>query len=241
MTDNKVIEKHSIPQIVLLHLLPGIPVLLIAILLSNPLLGIGFPFVLSLFIAIAFGLIPCELLILFIAAKRRGGKIRDIICYTKKMPALQIFLWIFLLLSVNGFAFATIPQLEQPLWMLFPHVPDWARISIEAVKSQPGFIWPTIILGLLMNGFLGPIVEEIYFRGYLLPRMDKFGKLAPLVNTILFSLYHLFSPWEIVTRIVAVLPYAYVVWYKKNIRIGIFVHCLGNLLGLIATIAALLS
>lgn len=241
MTDNKVIETHSIPRIILLHLLPGIPILLITILLSNPLIGIGFPFVLSLFIAIAFGLIPCELLILFIAAKRKGGKIKDIICYTKKMPAWQIFIWVFPLLSINGLAFATIPQLEQPLWMLFSHIPDWARISIEAVKSQPGFIWPAIILGLLMNGFLGPIVEEIYFRGYLLPRMANLGKLAPLVNTILFSLYHLFSPWEIVTRIIAVLPYAYVVWYKKNIRIGIFVHCLGNLLGLIATISALLS
>jgi hypothetical protein len=229
------------PQIILLHLLPGIPVLLIAILLSNPLAGIGFPFVLSLFIAIAAGLIPCELLILFTAAKRKGGSVRDIIRYTEKMPAWQIFLWVFLLLSVNGLAFATIPQLEQPLWMLFSHVPDWARVSIEAVKSQPGFIWPTIILGLLMNGFLGPIVEEIYFRGYLLPRMGKFGKSAPLVNTVLFSLYHLFSPWETVTRIVAVLPYAYVVWHRKNIRIGIFVHCLGNLLGLIGTIAALLS
>jgi hypothetical protein len=239
--DNKVIEKLGIPQSILLHLLPGIPVLLIAFLFSNPMIGIGFPFVLSLFITIAFGLVPCELLILFIAAKRRDGKIRDIIRYREKMPALQMFLWVFLLLSVNRLAFAVVPRLEQPLWALFSHVPDWARMSIEAVKSQPGFIYPTIMLGLLMNGFFGPIVEEVYFRGYLLPRMGKFGKLAPLVNTVLFSLYHLFSPWEIVTRIVAVLPYAYVVWYKKNIQIGIFVHCLGNLLGLIGMIAALLS
>lgn len=239
--NNNVTEKLSLPQIILLHLLPGIPILLIAILLSDPLIGICFPFVLSLFIAIAVGLIPCELLILFIAARRRGEKIRDIICYTKKMPALQMFLWIFLLLSVNGLAFATIPQLEQPLWMPLFHFPDWARINIEAVKAQPGFLWPTIILGLLMNGFLGPIVEEVYFRGYLLPRMGRLGKLAPLMSTLLFSLYHLFSPWEIITRIVAVLPFTYVVWYKKNIRIGMFVHCLGNLLGLIGTIGALLS
>ena len=241
MPENRVTENHNIPQIILLHLLPGIPVLLIAILFSNPSVGFGFPFILSLFIAIAFGLIPCELSILFIAAKRKGGSVRDIIGNTERTPALRMCLWVLLLLTINGIAFATIPQLEQPLWTMFSQVPDWARISIEAVKSHPEFLYPTIILGLLMNGFLGPIVEEIYFRGYLLPRMGKLGKSAPLINTVLFSLYHLFAPWEIITRIIAVLPYAYAVWYKKNIRIGMFVHCIGNTLGLIGTIATLLS
>ncbi|HWP80159.1 MAG TPA: CPBP family intramembrane glutamic endopeptidase [Candidatus Acidoferrum sp.] len=248
MTDNrtvekysKLIEKHTIPQTILLHLLPGIPVLLVAILFSSPAGGFGLPFVLSLFIAIAAGLIPCEALLLFIAAKRRGAKIREMLCYTEKMPPLQTFGWVFSLLSINGFAFATIPQLERPLWAVFSRVPDWALIDIEAVKARPELIWPSLILGFLLNGFLGPALEEIYFRGYLLPRMGRFGKFAPLANTVLFSLYHLFSPWEFFTRVAAVLPYAYAVWYKKDLRLGILAHCLGNVLGLIGTAAALLS
>ena len=45
------------------------------------------------------------------------------------------------------------------------------------------------------------MVEELYFRGYLLPRISRLGAWAPLVNTVLFSLYHLFTPWLSVGRI----------------------------------------
>jgi membrane protease YdiL (CAAX protease family) len=45
------------------------------------------------------------------------------------------------------------------------------------------------------------VVEEMYFRGYLLPRISRLGAWAPLVNTVLFSLYHLFTPWLNVGRI----------------------------------------
>jgi hypothetical protein len=39
-------------------------------------------------------------------------------------------------------------------------------------------------------------VEEYYFRGYLLPRLSRFGSLAPVINVALFSLYHFFTPWQ---------------------------------------------
>ena len=45
------------------------------------------------------------------------------------------------------------------------------------------------------------MVEEMFFRGYLLPRISRLGAWAPLVNTVLFSLYHLFTPWLNVGRI----------------------------------------
>ena len=45
------------------------------------------------------------------------------------------------------------------------------------------------------------MVEKMYFRGYLLPRISRLGAWAPLVNTVLFSPYHLFTPWLNVGRI----------------------------------------
>lgn len=238
---NEPIKQFNMLQIILLHLLPGIPILLLALFFSSPFIGIEFPFILSLFLAIAIGLVPTQLSILLFIAKHSRKEVKEIILNTKTTSIFQMVLWVFILLTINGLAFAFIPQLEQPLRILFAWIPDWARLSIEAVKSQPELVWPTIILGLLMNGLLGPIVEELYFRGFLLPRMGKLGRCAPAVNAALFSLYHLFSPWEFFTRIVAVLPYAYIVWRKKDLRIGILVHCLGNTLGLIGTIAALLG
>ena len=58
--------------------------------------------------------------------------------------------------------------------------------------------------------------------------MNTLGKWAPFINAILFSLYHFFTPWQNLTRIVALLPYIYVVW----------VHCLSNMSG--AAVGALL-
>jgi membrane protease YdiL (CAAX protease family) len=89
--------------------------------------------------------------------------------------------------------------------------------------------WP----GDHLNGFVGPIVEELYFRGYLLPRMDWMGRWAPLVNVSLFSLYHFWSPWQIVGRILGFGPTVYAVRWKENIYLGMVVHCTLNTLGII--------
>ncbi|HCU30269.1 MAG TPA: hypothetical protein DIC57_06850 [Sphaerochaeta sp.] len=40
-----------------------------------------------------------------------------------------------------------------------------------------------------------PIAEELFFSGYLTSHVRRFGKAAPLVITILFSLYHLWAPF----------------------------------------------
>lgn len=81
------------------------------------------------------------------------------------------------------------------------------------------------------------MVEELYYRGYLLPRVSRLGKWAPLINTVLFSLYHFTSLWQNPSRIIAFLPMVYAVWWKRNIYLGILVHCaliVFNSLGILA-------
>ena len=55
----------------------------------------------------------------------------------------------------------------------------------------------TLCAFFVLNGVIGPVVEELYFRGFLLPRMERLGRWAPLVNATLFSIYHFWSPWQI--------------------------------------------
>ncbi|UCE17151.1 MAG: CPBP family intramembrane metalloprotease, partial [Gemmatimonadota bacterium] len=86
----------------------------------------------------------------------------------------------------------------------------------------------TLVLGFLVNGIFGPSVEVLYFRGFLLPRISRFKKWAPFINTVLFSVYHFFTPWQIFSRIIGLIPLFYVVWWKRNMYIGIWVHCLMN-------------
>jgi membrane protease YdiL (CAAX protease family) len=81
-------------------------------------------------------------------------------------------------------------------------------------------------------------VEELYFRGFLLPRMpEKLKGWSPLANSFLFAIYHTWSPWMIVTRTIALLPLIYVVQRKRNIYVGMIAHCLANLIDVIMMIA----
>jgi membrane protease YdiL (CAAX protease family) len=73
------------------------------------------------------------------------------------------------------------------------------------------------------------VVEEMYFRGYLLPRISRFGAWAPLINTVLFSLYHFFNPFQIVSRTISFLPVVYAAWWKQSIFLSMTVHVLFNL------------
>ena len=119
---------------------------------------------------------------------------------------------------------------------VLPWLPGW--FSFDDLTTNVGHysktaLDVTIAIGFVFNGIVGPIVEEMYFRGYLLPRMQSTGRWAPLVNSVLFSLYHLFSPWQNVTRILAVVPFVYAVWWRRNISIGMVTHCILNTVGMI--------
>jgi membrane protease YdiL (CAAX protease family) len=99
----------------------------------------------------------------------------------------------------------------------------------------------TLAFGLIVNGIAAPVVEEMYFRGYLLPRISRLGAWAPLLNTVLFSLYHFFSPWLNVSRIITFLPTVYAAWWKRSIYLSMIVHILGNVIGSIVTLLVILG
>ena len=235
------VKQFNIIQIVLYHLLPGVPILLIAIVCANPVWGLGLPIFLSLMLAILFGLIPVQLGILVFTAKREGKKVKEIFAFTEKAPILKTILWALPCFLFSFVVFALLAQVEHPFWTIFNWVPEWFRIDRFDVGSMKApALWLTIALNFILNGFLGPLTEELYFRGFLLPRMSRLGKLAPLINAVLFSLYHFFTPWENITRIIALIPYIYAVWYHRNVRIGILVHCSLNTLGAIGMLFSLL-
>ena len=73
--------------------------------------------------------------------------------------------------------------------------------------------------------------EEVYFRGFLLPRIPQaLGRTAPLVHTVLFAVYHVWTPWLAPTRILGVLPLTYVTLRTRSVVPGIVAHVVLNLL-----------
>ena len=235
MNNQHDVKQMNLVQVILYHLLPGVPMLLIALVFASPTWGLGLPITLSLMSAAAIGLLPTLWAILYMTARRQGKRIRDIIGFMEKMTAIKTIGWAVPCVLFSLFVFIVIAPIEHPLWTIFNWVPDWFRIDRFDPATSKGIIWTlTILMNFAINGSIGPFMEEVYFRGFLLPRMNRFGKAAPILNAVLFSLYHLFTPWENISRILALVPAVYIVWAKKNIRIGILFHCLLNTLSCIA-------
>jgi membrane protease YdiL (CAAX protease family) len=99
--------------------------------------------------------------------------------------------------------------------------------------SAPAQRHVPFVLASLLSGGLAPLVEEAYFRGFLLPRMRHWGPMAPVANALLFGVYHFFTPWNLPAVFVAFLPVAFVVQARKNFRISLVVHVLFNLTGVL--------
>ena len=115
----------------------------------------------------------------------------------------------------------------------FSWLPDWFLLyEVDLFSSyQPGVILATMAVCLIVFS-LGAIVEEIYFRGYLLPRMAYLGGWAPAANALLFAIYHFWQPYSLLTVFFWVLPIAYATWWKRNLVVGAVAHPLVNIITL---------
>ena len=81
------------------------------------------------------------------------------------------------------------------------------------------------LLGWLLNIF----GEEFWYRGWMLPRQElAFGKLAWLVNSLMFTFQHWLQPWNFLTILPGALLAVYIVQRQRNTWITILQHGLSN-------------
>lgn len=246
MEENSLFEQHSILKSILLHLVPGIFILfgifLFAIPIFSTLLGMDTalaPF-LGLTLSALFILIPIEMGILLYEGRKTSGKItlKGVIGYTEKSPIKDYLIYVPILIVYNIIMFVILAPpvnnfMVETLFWWYPQEYNLQNVIADPVVLA-GYqgVQFALILYIIIVAILTPLVEELYFRGYLLPRMENYAKKwAPLVTTVLFSVYHFFSPWENPIRIIGTFPLFYLVWKKKDIRFGIIVHILMNTFG----------
>lgn len=85
--------------------------------------------------------------------------------------------------------------------------------------------WPWFAVLTAMLVFNTVLGEELLFRGFLLPRMNRaFGNRDWLVNGVLFAVYHLHEPWQIPAALLDALILAYPSKRYRSAWIGIVVH-----------------
>jgi membrane protease YdiL (CAAX protease family) len=124
----------------------------------------------------------------------------------------------------------------------FSWLPDWMFLE-EQTQYQAyakSALLATFALQLVLTGVVLPWVEELYFRGTLLPRLSRYGKWAPLLGGLFFGLYHVWQLFSFPTVFLLGAVLGYVVWWKRDVRISVGLHVLGNaLVRLMALMAAL--
>ena len=230
-------DRHDAVTTLVLHLAPGVAVVAAALPLGRLATSQGLPPTAGLMAATVLVLMPVQLGIIAVAARRRTGswRLRGALGYTRRLPARVLVGFGLATLTWAGLAFtlsAPISEtLHATLFAWWPTELDYTAHLAAPDRYARGQLIGVWAAGLLITTLAAPIVEELYFRGFLLPRLEHLGRWAPVLNTILFALYHLWSPWQLLTRVTATLPLYYATWRTRAVWLAIVVHVALNLIG----------
>lgn len=227
----------STPLLVALHLVPGLVFAGFFFLLSWMFIRCGLTAYLALLVTIPVCLVPIEIGAILLWSTRSTGETslstatgyrqRGTVVDYVVLPILLFVCWGLLSVAVAPVSLYLETHLSG--WL-----PAWATqeaLTNGLVSSSPTQRSITLGMAVLLSGFLAPVVEELYFRGFLLPRMAGWGWMAPVLNSLLFAVYHFYFPGNVPGIFVAFVPISCVVMVRKNWRIGLVVHSLFNLWG----------
>jgi len=174
--------------------------------------------------------------IIAFAARRESRKFITVVGYNRPLPIL-----LFLALAAIGAAYA--------IYMRdFFSFPPLRAFSMSVMQSMQG--WPSIFSRLPQhNAFfeglgsagrpiaitIGAIsvgiasaMQTIYFRGFLLSRIDHWGILAPIAIWLLFVIFHLGSPWMWGQFLLLTAVWSFLAYFTKNVWAMVVAHVIMN-------------
>ena len=245
-TEMLLLDDHPAAVTIVLHLLPGALIAAAYVWIGLPISeAVGYPSLFGFLVAGVIVLLPWELGLLFYLGRQRNRKwsLDGVVLFRNRIPKLRLFInvlglcvWAFAV--AIGLSFIDTFLLER----FFFWVPDRLQLNGFSPTDHSITVFQiATVFNLLVFGIAAPLIEELYFRGFLLPRMSGMGRSAPIVNSVLFVLYHFWTPWMAVTRILFVVPMVWLVWKKQAIEVGIWTHCALNSIGIVLTYGLLMS
>ena len=200
------------------------------------------PHILLFCILGTFTLVPIELGIILSAGKKENGSfsLKSAFAGQEKVPVWKIVLIAFLLFCLAGLLSITVAPLEntilapvrQAVLNRLPVGFDWQNIGYVKTFPKAVLIVTCVYYGIF-NVIIGPVTEELFFRGYLTSHFKKQNSLTPVLIVILFSLYHFWLPFNNVFRILVFGTAAFITYKKKNIYISMCFHCMCNLFSVV--------
>ncbi len=238
-------DQDSVGKSLALHVLPGVLIGTVFLVTAPLAMRMGFP---PLFAMVTAGILTglgFQLWHLLNEGRKRNGSwsLQGIVLYREPMPLWQYFVWVplFTILAfiINGLT----SPIGAALLNALPWLPNWFEMrDLSMLTSYPRpVLLITFTLYLLLNGIAAPIIEELYFRGYLMPRLARFGRWAAAVEVALFTVYHIWQPYYWITQFFSMLPIVAAVAWKRNIKLGIAAHMALNIIGGLLLMARVLG
>ncbi|WP_091038595.1 CPBP family intramembrane glutamic endopeptidase [Glycomyces harbinensis] len=234
---NRLVEKlladrHSIPLSIALHLVPGGLIVAVYALVGAPVSrAVGAPIFAAWAIALMVVLFPIWFGLFWLGKKRtgrytmRGGVVRYRDKPFSRGKITLIGIGFLLYMTVVALALAPLDAWTYDhffTWVTFESSGSSGTTYLDAYDKD--VVLTTLLVFGPFTGFLLPLIEEYYFRGFLLPRLPQLGRWAPLFNTGLFSIYHFWAIWTVPSKILFLLPGVWFVWGKHDIRASIWMH-----------------
>ena len=238
--------QHPLLKSIVLHILPGALVAMGFIALKPILEPSGFPPLLAFLLAILLIDLPIMWGIMLYDGWKQNGRIGlDWVVQYREKLSWKRFLVVFIGAFVAAYALV---MLATPLTgflteRIFSGLPHWMFLEEQ---SQYQLYAKNVLIGLftfqlILTGVILPWTEELYFRGYLLPRITRFGKWAPLIGGLLFGLYHSWQAFGFFSVFLLGAVLGYVVWWKRDIRLSISLHIAANAFARLAFLLAALA
>ena len=227
--------QFSLIRTFLLSVLPGVLSTLAFLLLQRILAPLPYPPLLAFLLAILLVDLPLLIGLMLYEGKRLNGRysLEGIVLYREKVPWKR-----FALIFAGAFivVFIVLNSLT-PLNTLisegaFSWLPQWMFLEEQSQYEAYGknVLVLLFTLQLLLTGILLPWIEELYFRGYLLPRISRYRLWAPLLGGLFFALYHFWALYGFLTVFLLGSVLGYIVWWTRDIRLSISLHVFANTL-----------
>lgn len=225
--------QHSLLNSLLLHILPG-ALVTIAFVLLKPISDLaGYPPLFAFLLAILLIDIPLLSGIMLFEGRKQIGRLslEGVVLYREKISwgtfalvfvgaFVGVYLLIMLVTPVNAFLTEK----------LFSGLPKWMFLEEQSqyLAFAKNILVITFAFQLVLTGIVLPWIEELYFRGYLLPRISRYKWWAPVIGGFFFGLYHSWQPFGFLTVFVLGVVLSTIVMWKRDIRLSIGLHVFAN-------------
>jgi membrane protease YdiL (CAAX protease family) len=242
---NPAYPQHSLLKSIVLHVLPGLLTTLGFIAFKPLLDSSNYPPLLAFLLAVMLIDLPVMWVIMWYEGRKANGRFNldQIVLYREKVTwksFTMIFIGAFVL--AYGLIMLAIPITDWLSVHVFSELPAWLFLD----EQSQYYAFPRNVLvavftfQLVLTGVTLPWTEELYFRGYLLPRIERYGKWSPLFGGLLFGLYHVWQPFGIVSVFLLGILLGYLVWWQRDIRLSIGLHVTANMLARLASLLVIL-